>query len=255
MKLFSWRRGEHEEFYNKINRFNRKISQAKKNGFKYDLPEKLSYKEQLNKILKTKDYTRNEFNNLIKFIDNFLNKNALDLKKGERGAKIPLWEIKDIKTKVKSINKVRNEQKKMLQDEQATDRGKNLGVKVKEIPDLATNKIADKTFNWKRMSMADFEKFKETLWEFGQSIEDKNNQMYENYYAAIDNEMDSKDAKSLKKLIDKLPQEVVIKKIYTDLNLGFKFVYSKADYDQRYTALKRAWTKIGKDYKKSLRSD
>lgn len=256
MSLFRWKKGEHEAWYKKINRFNKKIKEAIKSGYKYDLPEAKDYKTELNRILSDKDYTREHFNKEMKFIDNFLNKNALDLKKGQRGARIPVWEFKDIKNRVlPQINKKRMEQKKRLQEEEATDRGKKIGYKAKEVEELATNRIREKSFNWKYMSNKDFEKFKETLWEFNQSIEESDKQMYRNYKKAIYHELDTKDAWELRKLVNSVPVEYAIKKIYNDLNLGFNFVYSKVDYDNRYRALKGAWKQIVKDYEQSLRSD
>lgn len=251
MKEFRWHRGEHEEFYKKINRFNAKIKRAKERGYEYDLPSQLSYKEELNKILKTKGYTREQFNKQIKYIDTFLSKDALDIKKGNRGAKIPVWEFKHIKNEVlPQINKTRMEQKKKLQQEEATDRGKKLGVKVQDMPDLATNRIREKKFNWKGMSTPDFEKFKESLGEYNRTLEQWDKQMQENYLKAIEHEMDSKDAETLLKIIKKLPQQEVIKNIYNDVNLGFTFVYSRADYDQRFNALHQAWKRISKEYNK-----
>lgn len=249
MSLFRWHKGEHDSFYNKIQRFNNKIKKAIKEGYSNTLPKQLNYKEELNKILSNKNYTRGEFNNKISSIDNFLNSNALDIKKGTRGAKIPMWEFKEVKKQVKEINKKRMIQKHKLEEEEATDRGKKIGYKVKDIPDLATNKIREKNFNWRRMATKDFEMFKETLWEFDQSIEEMDKQMERNYRLAIAREFDLKDAKTLMRIVDRLPQSLIIKKIYNDLNLGFKFVYSKADYDERMKALRQAWLQIEKEYK------
>lgn len=255
MSLFKWHKGEHNEWFNKIKRFNEKIKRSLNKDYKHDLPNTINYKTELNKILSDKNYTREEFNRQMKFIDNFLSKNALDIKKGTRGAKIPIWEFKEVKAKTREINKKRMIQKHRLEEEEATDRGVGMGIKVKDKPDLATNKIREKSFNWKRMSTTDFEKFKETLWEFDESIENMEKQMYDNYLKAIENEMGvgSIESKVLHELVKDLPMEVVIKKIYNDLNLGFKFVYSKSDFDIRFKTLRKAWVKINKDYQKNMK--
>lgn len=251
MSKFRWHKGEHDSFYNKIKSFNRKIDKARQEGYSNNLPDKLDYKKELNNILSNKDYSRGEFNSKINYIENFMNKNALDIKKGTRGAKIPIWEFKDVKKQVKEINRKRMIQKHKLEEEEATDRGKKIGYKVKEIPDLATNKIREKNFNWKRMASSDFEMFKKTLWEFNEKIEDMDKQMERNYRLAVTREFDLRDAKTLIRVLDRLPQELIIRKIYNDLNLGFKFTYSKADYDEKVKALNQGWLEIEKEYKQN----
>lgn len=251
---FTWRRGEHESFFNKIKKFNSKIGRAIKNGYNFNLPDKINYKKELNKILKEKYYSRREFNNTMKKIDIFLEKDSLDINKSNKGAKIPNWELNQInKVILPEINRKRMIQKKKFQEDTATDRGKPMKgkPKVKDVPDLSTNKIKKMKFNWKNKSMNDFEKFKETLWEYDESLQRQDKQMYKNYKKAIYHEMNTKDAWELRNLVNQVPVDFAIRKIYNDLNLGFGFVYSKAEYDNRLEALKQGWTNIIKDYNKT----
>ena len=96
MSLFRWRKGEHENWIKKINRFNRKIDKAAKEGYTGELPKKISYKESLLTVLK-QGFTRREFNNQLKTIDIFLEKDSLDTIKNNHGAVAPKWQLDTIK--------------------------------------------------------------------------------------------------------------------------------------------------------------
>jgi hypothetical protein len=242
MSLFRWRTGEHEEYIRKINRFNKKIERAEKEGYNGELPLKINYKERLDNILSEKDYSRREFNNQIKTIDIFLEKNSLDIISNKKGLSVPKWEKDTIeKVILKDINKGAKEFKK--QNEEIT--------KIKEKQGLNPDQTRVRKLNFENKSQRDFDMFIETFNDFNRTNEAKNKATTEGYFKAIENEIGSKNnvnALALKGLMEQLPEDVIASNALFNERTMFDFVYSVDDYENRFKTIHTEWTNIYKEY-------
>jgi hypothetical protein len=246
MSLFRWKKGEHENWIKKINRFNRKVEQAKKSGYSAELPDKISYTQTLKSILSNKDYTRREFNNQMKMIDIFLEKDSLEVVKSKRGANAPKWQLEQIKKVIlPDINKTHFEVKKIGEEKSG----------FKEKADLNPNETRKRKLNFENKSQKDFEMFVQTFSDYNNPTETIIKRTKEGYYKAVENEMGGENnphALAIKGLLDQLPDDVIMANAIYNPNTEFRFVYSKDDEIIRYKKIKNAWTKIYKDYMKSL---
>ena len=241
MTLFSWKKGEHENWFSKINRFNRKVEQAKKNGYTGELPEKISYAKTLKSILSNKEYTRREFNNQMKMIDIFLEKDSLEVVKSKRGAKAPKWQIDQIKKVIlPDINKSNKELKKIGVEKSG----------FKEKSKLNPNETRKRKLNFENKSQNDFDMFIKTFNDFNKPTELKMSQTKEGYLKAIKNELGKSTPQSLalQGIVDQLPPDIVFANATYNPNTEFRFVYSKDEADVRYKKLRNTWRKILKMY-------
>lgn len=241
--VFKWRKGEHEEFYKKINAYNRKISKAKKEGYNNALPDRLNYKEELNKILSNKEYSRREFNNTVNLIDIFLEKDSLEINKSKRGAIAPNWQIKQIKKVIlPEINKSNQELKKIGEEKSG----------FKEKTRLNPNATRKRKLNFENKSMNDFEMFIKTFNDFNKPNSEKMKNTKEGYIKAIENELGKNtiESLSLKGILEQLPNDVIFANAIYNPNTEFRFVYSRDEAEIRYKKIKNSWSGILKDYNK-----
>lgn len=250
---FRWRKGEHENWIKKINRYNRKIDKAKKEGYENTLPEKISYKDSLKKILSSKEYSRREFNNQMKMIDIFLEKDSLTLEKSKKGAIAPKWQLEQIsKVILPDINKTNQQYKKMAE--------KITGIKEKDkLNDNATRK---RKLNFDYKSKNDFEMFVQTFNEFNKSIESRTQKTKEGYLKALANEIGGANSEdkmadynkvgylALTGILETLPDDVIAANALYNRKVQFDFVYSCDDMKNRFKNIREEWINIAKDYNK-----
>ena len=203
-----------------------------------------SYKEELNKILSNKNYSRREFNNTIKLMDIFLEKDSLEVIKSKKGAYAPKWELEQIrKVILPDINKSNLEFKKQNEN----------NSKFKEKKKLNPNETRKRKLNFDYKSQSDWDMFVKTFSDFNRSLEVKTENTKNGYYKALENEL-GKDgelgALAIKGILDQLPDEIISANALYNPNAQFRFVYSKDDYKIRFKNIKNEWTRILKDYNK-----
>jgi transcriptional regulator of met regulon len=248
MSKFSFRHGELDKLDKKIKAFNRKVEQLKSQGYKENLiPEKMSYKVELAKIIHNENYVRQDFKDTFSIMDAFLKKGSEKLLKSSRGMELPKFKKKEIDIKVKRINKERAKLQKQYDLEPLTDRNEPIEMPEENKKLFRAYKITPKKFNWKNMSRKDFEMFQKTLVEYDTKQDEKDKLYRENFYKALDNQLLPDDAKRIKEILDKIPTNEIVKKYYTDLNMDIDFIYDKSDYEGKIESIIESWNSLKRE--------
>lgn len=252
-----WRKKDVKKLKNEVRNHNRKLKILldKADELKFDprlLPKKLSFKEMKEEIK-----TREHFNNFIKITDTFTARNSENkIEKNKKGAVIPQFFIIEKDIKLKEINKTRNLIKDQYTNMLPQDRGIVQKGKLEDY-DVGVNKMKDRTFNIKNKSTNEIVRFAETLKEYSLSIEDLNAAYRENYYKSIDKNYTLEEGVKLKKLLDKIPDEVLFRQSLIDENLKISFNYEELENKgQKYKSVFKGWQRVYSRYEaEQLKND
>lgn len=244
-----WRKSELKDLQKKINNYNAKIKRLQKKNYAEDLlPEKISFAKIRDSITNREDYKRE-----LELIKSFTNRYSENIAfKSDRGAKIPVFMKKQIEIKLKQINKLREEEKSIFGNLEATDRGKGMGVKAIDTSLTNIHHLNPKQFKKEHMSRKDLWAFNESLKEYDIK-KDKRYSMYKSsYYKAIysvfGDGLGEDKAEELIEILEQLPPEKIIEKYYTDINMDIDFIYERVDLILRYEALMESWSSTLKKY-------
>lgn len=244
-----WRKKDVKKLKNEVRNHNRKLKILldKADELKFDprlLPKKLSFKQMKEEIK-----TRDQFNNFVKITDTFTARNSENkIEKNKKGAIIPQFFIVEKDIKLKEINKTRNLIKDQYSNMLPQDRGIVQKGKLEDF-DVGVNKMKDRTFSIENKSTNEIVRFAGTLKEYSLSIEDLNAAYRENYYKSIDKNFTLEEGVKLKKLMDKIPDELIFRQSLIDENLKISFNYEELENKgQKYKSIFKGWQRVYSRY-------
>lgn len=242
MANIRWRQTDEIKLKKKVQSFNAKITRELKKGTEAALlPKKIKYKD-----VKSKIFTRADYNREFDLLDDFTDRNALKVEKTKRGGKVPLWLKRNTETKLKVINQRRKEQREIYESLPLTDRNTPIDEQSQFYRDSNLNQFNEKKVNWENKSAKDIEKFQEGLIEYDITKEMKDQLYRENYYKSLDENYTPEQARTLKDILSDVDTDVLVNKYYTDLNMDIKFNYDESDRDIRFRELIKAWSSVQK---------
>jgi len=238
-----WLKKDEQLLKKKVRNNNAKIKRLMDKNYNIDmLPEKLSLKTEREKA---KQGTRKQFKEQVKLVDEVLKRGSEDIAvKSDRGLSIPKFKFNQIEIKRKAINRERKKEKLKYEKEHPTDRNKPLGGTVGDYRDMNVNKLKPKVFNWEHMSKKDFQMFNRTLYEYGESKNEKDEKYRANFYKAMENHLSEEQFSNLKKILDLVPTDKLINKYFTDINMGIKFAYEPLEQQAIYEESIDSWNSV-----------
>ena len=212
-----WSKEDRKQITNAVRVFNSKLTRVLKSHPELQefLPRRRTTQELYDKIETRQDFKR-EINSLLRF----LRKGAEAPLQSEKGIKTTKWEEKEIGIKVRTINAKRTRERKQA----------NVSTYKGTMGSIEANNLKPKFYDINKIEPKDWEKFvrgveKQIASTYG---EDKYDLYKSNYLKALDNVFGS-IGERIKKIVEKIPNEVFYKLYYDDPVLQIDFVYDPDD--------------------------
>jgi hypothetical protein len=238
-----WRKKDESTLRKKVKNYNSKINRLKKKGYDETLlPEKLNFKE-----LRENLNDRRLFNNQVKIMDAMTKRGSEQTVKSDRGLVLPKFTIEEVKIKLSDINRERRKRKKEYEGKGFTDRNKKIPNTEQVKNSMNTKELKNKYFKFKNKSKNDFEMFKRTLNEYGDTVGQRNKDYRRNYYYSIFSNYTKEQSADIINVLEQLDNNTLVDKYYTDRNMDIKYNYEKSNNDKRFKVLKDAWKSVVKE--------
>lgn len=231
-----WRESDIKELERVIKNFNAKLYRiTKKNPTATEyLPSRLNKQEVIDSI-----YSRRDYNRRITDFKAFSKRGAEDF--ANVGGKPATKWLSELWAKHQRIrNQQRAIRRKELEESPVYSRGRDTGVKRKEMGRIKENAVKTSKLDPKKMHKKEFEKAWAAL---EREISDKNRlakmELYKaNYLKAMIHEGYPQD---LYEFVASLPADLIADTLDIDTEATIDFVYSKAELEQRAQALWEVW--------------
>lgn len=246
-----WREKDKVSIKKMINNYNSKLKRLKNKGYDVNLlPENTNFSK-----LKSKIKTREDFNNEMELMKSVTARYSENTIKTARGANVPYFTIHQNEVKLKIINKERKKERKRYEKLPITDRNKKLGVNAVNFDNENLSKLKDRKVNYKNMSKKDLEFFNESLQNYDEKMEKKNATYVENFFKSLETVLSPDNYNKLMEVMKGVPNELIVEKYYTDLNMSIKFNYEPTDDETKFEVLFDSWEDVRKEQAKKAKSD
>ena len=233
-----WRHSDEQELRRVVKNFNSKLSRIiKKNPeIANYLPDRISYKD-----LKDSITSRQELNRELNSLKRFSVRGAEKIVVSKQGLKTTAWERKEVGIQVAIINRERTHKRKILENEEATSRGKSLNMTRREMNSIRMNELNKKKFDFDKIKKSDWERFKRTVKKQShpsfQSEADLH--LRENYIKGLIEVFgDTDDTKALTEQIMKMSLKDFITKFYKEQEATVDFIYDPIEAERKMKILK-----------------
>lgn len=235
-----WRKKDTNQLSIYVRKFNAKITRLEKQN--PDIASAGLYPQRISvSDLKSRIFTRKDFNREIKAIDRFFKSGAADIITTSSGIKITKYELNEAKIYVRRINKRRKD----LRDKSGISdfRAKELNLNYVSLEDKL-NEIKLRIENMRKKAEPDMsnemQNFKNFLIKLHYESSDewfdrKNDQYYLNYLEGAKNELGAENAQKIKDLLEKLGitgYQLYLINLKNDLT-DFDYVYGADKVEER----------------------
>ncbi len=105
-----WKKQDYINLQKAVRQFNKIVSEEEKKTNKTHLPNLINYKD-----IKSKIYSRREYNRIMSSLNRIKNKNALNLVEFDSGMQMSVWEARNLKTLKRNATASLNEELKLLE--------------------------------------------------------------------------------------------------------------------------------------------
>jgi hypothetical protein len=243
-----WRKSDEERARKAVAKYNAKITRVnKKNPDIAEFqPERINAKDLYAEL---KSGNRQDYNRKIKELERYSRKGAEQLVSNPNGVTVTKYEYKEMQYATNAINNRRRSERKKVESEQATTRGKPIGLTRGEMGDTRTNELRDKHFNFNKI------RSKKELQMYKQSLEKQNNSAYvngknelykQNYLQALFNS-NLPNKEYLIQLVSSIPAKTVVDTYYTEEQAQINFVYDEAEAAAVGDIIAEIWERVAGD--------
>lgn len=238
-----WRQSDRDLIEKTVRNFNAKLYRLEKNHpeLKEFLPTKLSKKEVINSI-----ETRADFNRVVHSFQRFSKRGSENPVKSSRGAKSTQWEVDEFKHKQRIENARRTRERKKLEAQNVTSRGKDTGVKRAEMGSIKENSLKPSNKNFKNLSQKEWELAKRNIDnQLNASYRDEQKaKMKENYIKGL---IEGGFNQEIIDIVENTDIDTFVQTVTNDTEASFDFIYDPIEHKLKAEVLKETWEKANKD--------
>lgn len=223
-----WTKSDEKELRRLVKNYNAKVNRViKKDPANKDLfPERVKVSDLKAKI-ETRSDLKREMNSLKRFLKRGSEEIVYNNLDGADRFGITKYEKREIEIKVATINRLKAQMRKEIEEMEVKSRGKGVGYKNKEVGRMERLQLLQpKVFNFKTKKKRDYEHFKKGLEDADVYIKKKDIILRDNYIDSLYEHLGTNQyVEMIADKINSMPIDSFISKYYSDKEAVIEFIY------------------------------